>query len=135
MIEGKPRIIEATMDRGVHISDGSIFDDCETIQIIPFQITEAQRLAIIDKAFELVGKPYGRDDCIIGGTMDVLGEGPASIAEHIFGDDGTENCSSTLAQLIRVLFHDFAINIHSSKLTPEAVRSRVEILHREALCH
>ena len=70
VIEGKERIIEADAP-AVHFSPGNEYDDCEIKQIIRLPITEEQRQAVIDRAFELVGKLYGGDDCIVGGAEDI----------------------------------------------------------------
>lgn len=120
-VEGKPVIVEAVRP-AVRIVPGNAFDSCEIKQVVALPISEEQRQAVIKRAFELAGKPYGIDDCLIGGVRDVLGDSVAELLDRAIDNPNTYNCSATQTELIRAAFPDFALGHDPSKITPEQAR-------------
>ena len=124
-IEGKYRIIEAVAP-AIRISPGTCYDDCQIKQVIRIPITAEQRLVVIERIFELVGKAYGVDDVLTGGAEDVFGDAVASLVDDLIGSDQTYDCSATQTESIRSIFPDFAQEIIvSAKITPEHARKLV----------
>ena len=132
-IEGKPRVIEAVMP-ATHMVSGDHYDNCEVLQIISLPITEEQRQAVVEKAFELLGKLYGVDDCIEGGIEDIgnriqegLGDAVADFVHEIIDIPETFDCSHDQIELVRAAFPDFAPDIKdSARVTPEHARILVQ---------
>jgi hypothetical protein len=129
--EGVYRIVHATTP-AVHASPGNYFDDLVTKEIISLPITEEQRKAVVEKAFELLGKKYGFDDCIEGGIRDIgnrlgnlFGDEAVALVHKIIDDPNTYNCSGTQVELVRAAFPNFAEGIDSSTVTPEQARLMV----------
>ena len=120
-IEGKPMIVEAVRP-AVHIVPGNAFDGCEIMQIVSLPISEEQRLAVVQKAFELAGKKYGIDDCIIGSARDVLGDHAADVIDRLIDNLDTYNCSSMQTELAKAAFPEYALGIDTSRITPEQAR-------------
>lgn len=120
-IEGKPLIVEAVRP-AVRIVPGDAFDTCQVLQVVSLPISEEQRQAVVKRAFELVGKAYGVDDCVIGGARDVLGDKVAELLDQVIDNHDTYNCSATQTELIRAAFPDFALGHDPSKITPEQAR-------------
>ena len=137
MIEGKERIIEADPP-AVHSSPGNEYDNCEIKEIISLPITEEQRQAVIDRAFELLGKEYGTDDCIVGGTGDIinrmdegLGDRVSEVLHNFIDDPDTFDCSHVVTELVRAAFPDFASDLEGARITPEYSRKLVTELYNQ----
>ena len=120
-IEGKQRIVEAVRP-AVRMAPGNAFNDCAIMQVISIPITEEQRLSVVERAFELVGKDYGEDDCIIGGAKDVFGDEVADFLNRHIDKQDSYNCSGTQTELVRAAFPDYALGHDVSKITPEQGR-------------
>lgn len=129
-IEGCIRTVEAVRPM-VHMAKGDLYSDYAIKQVISFQITAEQRLAVVERAFELLGKKYGLDDCLISGVEDVICEAASEFIEKLIDDVETYNCSHTQIELIRAAFPDFAKGIDSVKVTPEHARILVSAFYDE----
>lgn len=136
-IEGKRRIIEADAP-AVHFAPGDEYAKCELKEIISLPINEEQRQAVIDRAFELVGKLYGGDDCIEGGLEDIgnriedgLGDTLAGLAHDVIGIKETYDCSHIVTELVRAAFTDFAQGLDGARITPEHSRKLVTELYNQ----
>lgn len=120
-IEGAYRIVEA-VSPAIRCSPADIFDNAKNLQKISVEITEEQRRNVANEALRLVGRPYGKDDCIIGGAHDVFGNTAASALNGILDDADSLNCSGTQTCLIRKAFTEYMQNIDESTVTQEAAR-------------
>lgn len=129
-IDGRPMVIEAVRP-AVRMAPGDVFDSCAVLEVHSLPISEAQRQAVVSRAFKLVGHAYGVDDCIIGGVHDVLGDKLAGLVDRVLDDHDTLNCSGTQTELVRAAFPDYAQGIDASTITPEQERQMI-IRYREA---
>lgn len=120
-IEGIYWIVEAVRP-AIRCSPANIFDAATNLQKISVEITEDQRQSIVQEALQLVGQPYGVDDCIIGGAYDVIGDAAASVLDKILDDVDSLNCSGTQTCLVRKAFPDYMAGVDESTVTPEAAR-------------
>lgn len=120
-IEGVYRIVEAVRP-AIRCSPTNIFDDATNLQKISVEITEEQRFAVAQEALGLVGHPYGKDDCIIGGAHDVIGDAAAKILDKILDDADSLNCSGTQTRLVRAAFPEYTQSVDESMVTPEHAR-------------
>ena len=124
-------IVEAVRP-AIRFAPAGEFDGAPALQVISFPITEEQRQAVVSKALELVGKPYGVDDCIIGGVHDLLGDAAAGIADQLLDNGKTLDCSATQVEIARAAFPDFAEGVDTSTITPEQAR-QVAMAYAERL--
>ncbi|EIW19897.1 MULTISPECIES: hypothetical protein [Pelosinus] len=126
-IEGRQIIVEAVRP-AVRIVEGNVFDDCLQLAVVSIPITEQQRQAIVARAFQLVGKTYGIDDCLIGGVNDLIGASAAQEINNFIDNSDTYNCSSAQTELVRAAFPWYADGIDASRITPEQARLLAESL-------
>jgi hypothetical protein len=120
-IDGEYRIVEAVRP-AVRIALGSLFDECQIKQIISLPISEVQRQAIVSRVFELVGRQYGVDDCIVSGLHDLFGEQAAALADRFLDAEDTIQCSGAQVYFVRAAFPDFAGDHPENYFTPEQAR-------------
>lgn len=120
-VDGARWIVEAVRP-AVRFSIPSLFDNATELQVIPIEITEEQRKAVVQKALWWAGQPYGVDDCMIGGSRDVLGAAAAEILDRFINDDQSINCSGLQTLLVREAFPDYMPGANASAITPEQAR-------------
>lgn len=120
-MDGRQVIVEAVRP-AIRFAPAGEFDGASALQVISIPISEDQRQAVVSKAMELVGKPYGVDDCIIGGVHDLLGDAAANLADRLLDNSNTLDCSATQVEIARVAFPDFASSADTSTITPEQAR-------------
>lgn len=129
-VEGRYMIVEAVRP-AVRFSPGNIFDNATELQTIRVMITEEQRAAVAAQAIWLSGQPYGVDDCLIGGTNDVLGEDAARLLDRFINDDQSFNCSGLQTLLVRAAFPGYMDGANVSTITPEAARKYAQEYFKE----
>ena len=121
-IEGIPRIAESKSPAFM-IRNGSVYDQCNEIDLIPLLVTEEEHEAIVERIFSLTGKLYGINDCIQGGAKDLLGI--AKQKEDSLETEKSVNCSAALVYMLRAAFPDFMAGEVAEAATPEAVRQAI----------
>lgn len=120
-MDGRQVIVEAVRP-AIRFAPTGELDGASALQVISLPITEDQRQAVVAKALELVGKPYGIDDCVIGGVHDLLGDAAANLADLLLDNGNTLDCSATQVKITRAAFPDFAADTDASTITPEQAR-------------
>lgn len=120
-MDGRQVIVEAVRP-AIRFAPAGEFDGAPALQVISIPITEDQRQTVVAKALELVGKPYGVDDCIIGGVHDLLGDTAAGLTDRLLDNSNTLDCSATQVEIARAAFPDFAEGADASTITPEQAR-------------
>ena len=130
-MDGRQVIVEAVRP-AIRFAPAGEFNGAPALQIISLPITEDQRQAVVSKALELVGKPYGVDDCIIGGVHDLLGDAAANLADRLLDNSNTLDCSATQVEIARAVFPDFASGADASTITPEQAR-QIAVAYAERL--
>ncbi len=120
-VNGAYRILEAVRP-AVRFSPADIFDGATELEIISIEVTPEQQRLAVEKAIEIVGQPYGVDDCLIGGAHDLMGERVADLLDKILDNPESFNCSSTQTVVMRTMFEAFNAKEDESKITPEAAR-------------